>query len=230
MVSDDPESFADLDGHTNQASYGNSGAGEQTCAAAGAGASGTTASGCGNNASASQVQTQQQAQSPYQKYIEQQNRPMTEADKANALVQAGEMGAAGVKAGLAVVGVEAGVTGAVVAAPAVAATVSQVGTTITTAATSAYVQATTAASAAGAAVANAARAAYNGVVGAAYSAQTAALQLGVRLDTLKSGGGALKAAADFAQGLTPGNSTPRSVYGAAGRAIRAGYSLASKLF
>ncbi|MGB6474609.1 MAG: hypothetical protein WBF04_11065, partial [Candidatus Sulfotelmatobacter sp.] len=62
MVSDDPESFADLDGHTNQASYGNSGSGTQTCASTGAGASGTTASGCGNNASASQVQTQQQAQ------------------------------------------------------------------------------------------------------------------------------------------------------------------------
>jgi RHS repeat-associated protein len=60
MVSDDPESFADLDGHTNQASYGNSGAGVQTCASTGAGASGTTASGCGNNASASQAQAQNQ--------------------------------------------------------------------------------------------------------------------------------------------------------------------------
>ena len=58
MVSDDPETSADLDGHTDQASYGNSGAGVQTCASSGAGASGTTASGCGNNASASQVQNQ----------------------------------------------------------------------------------------------------------------------------------------------------------------------------
>jgi len=56
MVSDDPETSADLDGHTDQASYGNSGAGVQTCASSGAGASGTTASGCGNNASASQAQ------------------------------------------------------------------------------------------------------------------------------------------------------------------------------
>ncbi|MGB6898276.1 MAG: RHS repeat-associated core domain-containing protein [Candidatus Acidiferrum sp.] len=66
MVSDDPESFADLDGHTNEASYGNSGSGTQTCASTGAGASGTTASGCGNNAPASQVQTQAQNQSAQQ--------------------------------------------------------------------------------------------------------------------------------------------------------------------
>jgi RHS repeat-associated protein len=66
MVSDDPESFADLDGHTNQASYGNSGAGVETCASSGAGASGTTASGCGNNASQTQAQGQQQSETQRQ--------------------------------------------------------------------------------------------------------------------------------------------------------------------
>ncbi|MGB9464100.1 MAG: RHS repeat-associated core domain-containing protein [Candidatus Acidiferrum sp.] len=54
MVSDDPESFADLDGHATQASYGTSPetGSAPTCTAQGAGANGTTASGCGSNSSA----------------------------------------------------------------------------------------------------------------------------------------------------------------------------------
>jgi RHS repeat-associated protein len=74
MVSDDPETSADLDGHTDQASYGNSGAGVQTCASSGAGASGTTASGCGNNASASQAQNQNQDQTQQNQQPTNQNQ------------------------------------------------------------------------------------------------------------------------------------------------------------
>ncbi|MGB9463888.1 MAG: RHS repeat-associated core domain-containing protein, partial [Candidatus Acidiferrum sp.] len=53
MVSDDPESFADLDGHATQASYGTSpeNGSAPTCTAQGAGVNGTTASGCGSNSS-----------------------------------------------------------------------------------------------------------------------------------------------------------------------------------
>ena len=82
MVSDDPETSADLDGHTDQASYGNSGAGVQTCASSGAGASGTTASGCGNNASASQVQNQNQ-----QKYDPAKSGPEDPANPGKPLSQ-----------------------------------------------------------------------------------------------------------------------------------------------
>jgi len=58
MVADDPESFADLDGHL--ASQGNSseGGGSPTCASTGSGASGTTASGCNTNQPAQQAQNQ----------------------------------------------------------------------------------------------------------------------------------------------------------------------------
>ena len=48
MVSDDPESFADLDGHVENAGQGGSieSGGVPTCASGGSGASGTIASGC----------------------------------------------------------------------------------------------------------------------------------------------------------------------------------------
>lgn len=122
---------------------------------------------------------------------------------------------AGVKAGLAVVGTEAAIAGVVVAAPAVA-----------TASTSAYVQASTALSAAGTAIGNAARSAYNGVISAAQATRSGAFQLAVRIDTLKSGGGAFKAAGDFVQGLTSQSRPPaNNIYGQVGRAIKTAYTL-----
>jgi RHS repeat-associated protein len=192
IVRDNPETFADLDGHTSRG-----------------GPAPQDPGGCDNPQSGPSRCTKQEIitagqtalppqQSPYQKYMEQENPPATEADIANALKQAGQMGDAGVKAGLAVVGAEAAVAGAVVAAPAVAAAGSQAATAINTATTSAYVQATTALSAAGTAIGNAYRAGVE-------LAQRAV----VTIDTLKSGGGAFNRAANFAQGYNAGSPTPR---------------------
>ena len=63
MVSDDPESFADLDGHAQQASQGPSvySGDEPSCVANGTGASGNIGSGCGSQAP-NLTQDQQQAQ------------------------------------------------------------------------------------------------------------------------------------------------------------------------
>jgi hypothetical protein len=130
--------------------------------------------------------------------VAQENKPPTEADKADALKHAGQMGDAGVKAGLVVVGGEAAVAGAVVAAPAVGA-----------ATTSAYVQTTAAVSAAGTAINNAYAAGQRFVLNAAYT-----------VETLKSGGGGIQAIADFARALTPGAGTPQNKAGRAGAAVK----------
>jgi RHS repeat-associated protein len=58
MVSDDPESFADLDGHIQEASQGGSieSGAIPTCASTGSGASGTIASGCSTSTAADNAQ------------------------------------------------------------------------------------------------------------------------------------------------------------------------------
>jgi RHS repeat-associated protein len=129
MVADDPESFADLDGHLGQQSQGGSieSGSIPTCASSGASGSGTIASGCGTSQPAQaqeknqndQVQQVIQAQADAKnKAIAEQTRTPSEQDKKNALVKAGKMGDAGVKAGLVVVAVEATVAVAVVGGPA----------------------------------------------------------------------------------------------------------------
>lgn len=159
----------------------------------------------------------QKLESPYQKWQAEQNRPITSADWANTLHQAGQTADTGVKAGLVVAGVETGAVVAVVAAPTVAAVSTQVGTVVNTATTSAYVQATTTLSAVGTAISN------------AYAAGTQLARQGiVAVDTLKPGGGAIQAATDFASGLVPGARTPNNVYGQAGRFTRTVFTLAAK--
>jgi hypothetical protein len=120
------------------------------------------------------------------------------------------MGDAGVKAGLAVVGAEAAVAGAVVAAPTVAAAGSQAYAAVNTATTSAYVQATTTISAAGAAI-------QKGYQSAVNLAQQAA----VKVDTFRSGGGAINGARDLLQAATSNRTPPaRNNFGAVGLAIK----------
>jgi RHS repeat-associated protein len=222
MVADDPESFADLDGHyfNTGLSQSDSAHSQDACAQgilSACNADQSTAMIHEAEAQAAQAQNQAQAQeqSPYQKYIEQQNRPVTDADKANALIQAGKMGDAGVKAGLVVVGGEAAIAGAVVAAPAVAAaaspTITTVSTAVTNASISAYVATTSALATAGTAISNT----YAGAI-------QFARQAAVTIDTLKSGGGAINAAANFVQGyrastsLAPRQPPPQNSAGAAG--------------
>jgi hypothetical protein len=124
------------------------------------------------------------------------------------------MGDAGVKAGLVVVGGEAAVAGAVVAAPAVVAaaspTVASVTTAVTNASINAYVTTTSAIATAGAAIQNGARAVIN-----------ASSQLAVRIDTLKSGGGAFNAAGQVVQAATSSSRPPApNKFGAVGLAIK----------
>ena len=137
---------------------------------------------------------------------------MTPEKMANALVQAGKMGDAGVKAGLAVVGAEGAVAGAVIAAPtvtpAVSSTASQVITTVNTVSTQAYVATTSALTAAGTAINNAYAAGQRFVVNAAYT-----------VETLKSGGGGIKAVADVIQGATSNSRVPPNKFGAIGLAV-----------
>ena len=218
MVSDDPESFADLDGHLHSPSGDPVGPevpfrecptteicnvpDQQQQAAQQA-------------ATADQAASQQQAQgqSGAQRWEAQQQ--VTPEKMANALVQAGKMGDAGVKAGLAVVGLEAAVAGAVVAAPTVAAAGGQAVTAINTATTSAYVQATTALSAAGTAISNAAGNAYRAV-------SNFTLQQAVKIDTMTSGGGVLGKAKDFVQAATSNRTPPApNKFGAAGLVVKA---------
>src|SRR6266571_3425762 len=133
MVAADPESFADLDGHgCNMGGGGEISCsfGTQIPPPRGEGPNGNTGTGVQNTQTQDQVQAeaaqnanQQQAQADQpppdqvdlmmqanaqkvQDARAEQNRPATEADKANALKQAGRMGDAGVKAGLVVVGAE----------------------------------------------------------------------------------------------------------------------------
>ena len=160
----------------------------------------------------------QEQESPYQKWQAEQNRPITSADWANTLHQAGQTADAGVKAGLVVVGAEVATVGVVVAAPTVAAVGTQVGTAVNTATTSAYVYTTTTLSTAGTVIANSYRAGVD-----------LARQGVVTMDTLKRGGGAIQAATDFATGLVPGGRTPNNPYGQAGRLVRTMYTLATKL-
>ena len=79
MVSDDPESFADLDGHVTNASPGslpgtNKG---PSCAGTGQGASSSPATnGCAGNQSATQAQDQQQAEAAKQQAQNQPQQPI----------------------------------------------------------------------------------------------------------------------------------------------------------
>jgi RHS repeat-associated protein len=228
MVADDPESFADLDGHVPDPQNGT----PQTPANCPSdGLSVSSASNCtGSSPSASNLQAQhaenQAAQQPADdvaRMLQAHNNAIQNAkadqfttqDMAQTLQHAGQMGDAGVKAGLAVVGAEAAVATGVVAAPTVAATVN-------TATTSAYVQATTALSAAGTAIANGARATYNTVINTAQAAQAATYRAAVWVDTLKSGGGAFNAASNFVQGYNAATSAaprqppPNNTAGGAG--------------
>ena len=196
MVADDPETSADLDGHQNN----------QPGNAASPGGNG---GGCGGGSDQARAQCQggpdttdkPQGQSPYQKYIEEQNRPATDADRANALKEAGEKGDAGVKAAMIVTAPQyaamAGVA-AVEAAPAVSSTTSQVIATVNTVSTQAYVATTSAIATAGTAINN-----------AAAIALDRTKQAIVAVDTLRSGGGAFNTVASFVQGYGSGSATAR---------------------
>jgi len=192
MVSDDPESFADLDGldgHecTISAPGGISCKGENNISSGAIEGEGTGPNNSGTNGQGSSQDTQAQAQAQAnqnanqaadqqqaqnqnpdpvqqvtqamadakQKAIADQNRPSTEQDKAKALVEAGKMGDAGVKAGLVVVGGEAVIATGVVAAPTVAAATTQAASAVNTTTLSLYVRTTTALGSAGTAIANA---------------------------------------------------------------------------
>src|SRR6266852_5688190 len=159
MIADDPKSFADLAVHLGQQANGNTST--AVCTTPLDSCKGVeNDSGAATPAQANAANTPPpQGQSGAQRWEAEQE--VTPEKMANALKQAGQMGDAGVKAGLAVVGAEAAVAGAVVAAPAVAAAGSQAATAINTATTSAYVQATTALSAAGAAIQNGYQSAVN---------------------------------------------------------------------
>jgi hypothetical protein len=78
-----------------------------------------------------------------------------------------------------------------------------------------------------AAIANGAQRAGTAINNAATTALNFAQGVAVRIDTVKSGGGALRTASDFVQGLTPGNSSPRNIYGQAGAAIKNALRVAS---
>jgi len=136
MVADDPESFADLDGHTGQ---GRDAA--PSCAANGQGASGAPATGGCNTTQPAQQPKEQKppdqvdlmmkaSAQKVQDARAEQNRTPSEQDKKDALVKAGKMGDAGVKAGLVVVAVEAAVAVAVVAGPVAVQAVPQAGRVI----------------------------------------------------------------------------------------------------
>ena len=134
---------------------------------------------------------------------------VTPEKTANALKLAGNMGDAGVKAGLVVVGAEAAAAGAVVAAPAAIPAVSSTASQVLTTATSALAAARTAMN-------NAATAGLN-----------FAKQVVVTVDTVRSGGGALQAVADFGRALTPGAGTPNNPAGRYGFAVKAALRLLS---
>jgi RHS repeat-associated protein len=84
MVGDDPESFADLNGHCVRTLTGYA-------------ACDTTDS----------THEKQQQQSPYQKFVEQQNAPVSDADRLNTLKQAGAIAEPAINAALVVGAVEA---------------------------------------------------------------------------------------------------------------------------
>jgi hypothetical protein len=106
---------------------------------------------------------------------------------------------------------------AVVAARAVAS--SSVFSTVSTAVSNAATTTAAAASSVGAAVANTYQAVGNQI-----------LKVAVQVDTLKPGGGAIKAATDFAQGAISRTSPVTNNYNLAGRSLRLGYELAKALF
>jgi RHS repeat-associated protein len=83
MVSDDPESFADLDGHVENASQGGAkeSGGNPSCAANGQGGNGSANSGkCGANQTAQQTQDQQQAEAARQQ-AQNQNQDQNQKNK-----------------------------------------------------------------------------------------------------------------------------------------------------
>jgi hypothetical protein len=88
--------------------------------------------------------------------------------------------------------------------------------TVNTVSTQAYVAGSTALTAAGTAIANGASAAYNGIINTAQAAQAATFRAAVWVDTLRSGGGGVKAASDFVQGMTSRSRVPGNNAGAAG--------------
>jgi len=133
MVADDPESFADLDGHGPQGGANPSqntscdNNAKSTCGDPGREGDGTAAQQQ-EQKPPDQVQQVIQAQADAKKKaIAEQTRTPSEQDKKDALVKAGKMADAGVKAGLVVVGAEAAVAGAVVAGPGAVAAVPHVG-------------------------------------------------------------------------------------------------------
>jgi RHS repeat-associated protein len=216
MVADDPESFADLDGHDGWGSEATNGGA-----------------------------TIQPGDVEWMRYYSQDHAPPAQQPAVKAappqppkndpcpcisqnaaviLSNAGKEADVGVKAAMVVTSPQyAFMAGAAVveAAPAVSTATSQVTTAVNTATTSAYVQATTALSAAGTAISNGATTLAN-VAGNAYrAASNFALQQAVRIDTLRSGGGALNGARDFVQAATSNRTPPApNKFGAAGFVLK----------
>jgi len=250
MVSDDPESFADLDGHLADPQNGTQ-TSPASCPKDGVSTSsspnctGVTPSAPVLQAQAAQNQAAQaddqvaQAQQAYAQKIQAakdaQNAPIGEADIANALVQAGKTGQTGVNLGLAVTGGELLIAGGVIAAPAVAAatapTITSVSTTVTNASISAYVTTTSAVATASTVIGNVASRAQTALTNAAASANTAVLRAGVWADNLKPGGGAINAARDFIQAATSSRTPPApNNYGLAGFAVKVAIKVLDKYF
>jgi len=148
-----------------------------------------------------------------------QNAPITEADKASALINAGKMGDTGVKAGLVVVGGEFAVAGAIVAAPAIIAaaapTVTAVSTTVTNVSISAYITTTSAAATVSTVIVNGARTAgtiVNNAYVTAVTSQTFANAVSV------------------AKGLTSTNTAPpQNWWGIGGRMARIAYECGKRI-
>jgi hypothetical protein len=114
------------------------------------------------------------------------------------------------------------------AAPAIVQGAQTAGSAANTTSLSLYVRASTAIGSAGAAISNAADKAGTAISNTAAAGVQAARTTVVAIDTLRSGGGALKAATDFVQGATSSTRVPNNPFGWAGRVARIAYDQISK--
>ncbi len=177
MVADDPESFADLDGHTQTGNDDHVPGAQGNCDPA--------VGPCtpGQGTTTPPPPSQKPADDPC---------PCISENAAAILSSAGKEADVGVNAAMVVTSPQYAVMAGVAvagAAPTVTSTASQVITTVNTVSTQAYVATTSALATAGAAIGN------------TYRAGVELVQRGVvTVDTLRSGGGGINAAVNFVQG------------------------------
>jgi len=160
----------------------------------------------------------QNLQSPAQRYAEQVNRPITDADRANTLVQAGNQADAGVKAAMVVTSPQYAVMAAaavVEAAPAVTSATRTATTAVNNASINVYVRVTTAATSAATAASTAATNAGGAISNAVARVATSP---------------ALSNAQAFLKGaLSTTNPPPQNWAGISGRAARLVYEIGKRL-